>query len=157
MDNKELDKSRAEFEAWAVERGLFLARQYEGYVMATTNEAWGAWQTALARAGTAAPAAPTAELIELCADMVKLHAERGTVLTIHMDELARILAAPAAAVQPSWPATIPTGVWYSAEHDNFYAGGKGMGEAFYQLWRGRSAEFPATATPEQSDTTKGQA
>ena len=44
------------------------------------------------------PAADAAGLRDLCAEMVKLHSERGTVLMVHMDEMARILSDRAPAV-----------------------------------------------------------
>lgn len=48
---------------------------------------------------------------------------------------------------------IPTGVYYSAENDNFYDADtlQGMGTPFYRRWRLRSDEFPRTGgqDPEQ--------
>jgi hypothetical protein len=37
---------------------------------------------------------------------------------------------------------IPTGVAYSAEHDNFYGGDKGMGSIFHAHWKHLAHLFP---------------
>jgi hypothetical protein len=40
---------------------------------------------------------------------------------------------------------IPSGVYYSADTDNFYdvKTCKGMGQTFWQKWRNRKYEFPS--------------
>lgn len=42
---------------------------------------------------------------------------------------------------------IPSGVYYSAEHHNFYAKGirRGMGIVFFKKWAPRWKEFPSYA------------
>ncbi|WP_292041543.1 hypothetical protein [Massilia sp. UBA6681] len=58
MDNKELDKSRAEFEAWATAQNWVIDRDSFGdYVYSTARDGWEAYRAALARAGSAAPTA----------------------------------------------------------------------------------------------------
>lgn len=49
-----------------------------------------------------------------------------------------------AKCHPVTAARIPDGVYFKSNHDNFYfeETQDGMGEAFYQTWRERRAEFP---------------
>ena len=44
--------------------------------------------------------------------------------------------------------SIPSGIYYSIEHDNFYAIGTnaGMSDKFYREWKFRYSEFPNTST-----------
>lgn len=51
---------------------------------------------------------------------------------------------PISARQPVGEEPLPTGVYYSFAHDNFYSDdGKGMGEAFHMTWAARRNEFPS--------------
>lgn len=63
------------------------------------------------------------------------------------------LEAPEPTEAGKWPHTIPEGVWYCAEHDNFYSGSKGMGQGSYGLWRARATEFPTSQPTEAGAPT----
>lgn len=100
-----LNKSRAEFEAW-LSPHWSAEKQTEDdgevtYVDDLTQGAWIGWCGALARAGTAAPAAPTTELKYTDAEMAQAHTQGYELGMKQKREALLSEVAPAAAVLPS--------------------------------------------------------
>lgn len=155
MDNKELDKSRAEFEAWAREEYGFgdaeFHAPYEGrYLWERTSDMWFAWRAA--RAGTAAPAAPTTELKYTEVEMAQAHVQGYELGMKQKREALLSEVAPAAAVQPSlpeyWTNDVQTAWRCVRKYNNT------IPDASLDLMRDM---LLAAATPEQSDTTMEKA
>jgi hypothetical protein len=68
------------------------------------------------------PVACNVELVDLCREMVKLHADRGTVLTVHMEEMERLLAAlplPAPQVAAVSPDVLKDAERYRFRHSSY--------------------------------------
>ena len=80
------DAMRSEFEEWAVSEGMPITRghYYDVYASAETRAAYLAWQ--------AARTVPEG-MLDVVREIVGLHSQTGTVLTVKIDELADMLSA----------------------------------------------------------------
>lgn len=169
MDSKELDKSRAEFEAWYARRHPEPVHKNSTWAHASMCDDWEVW--CAARAGSAAPAGQQAEPIYQVWDMGS--GGWGDTTRNHYDYtpdqhrrivyLAPVSAAPAAAVQPGEQDARDAERFRWIENNcRTTGGGHGFTLTCYVPVDEEDIgcaidSVLAAATPEQSDTTKGQA